>query len=137
MKVELAESAGFCFGVKRAVDTVYRLAQEKPEAVYTLGPIIHNEQVVSDLNERGVRVADKVADIKNSGEATLVIRSHGVSKAVVEELDRQGISYEDATCPFVKKIHETVSHYSGKGYHIIIIGSPSHPEVQGILGWTS
>lgn len=137
MKIELAESAGFCFGVKRAVDTVYRLLEQKKPAVYTLGPIIHNEQVVSDLSSRGVIVADKPEDIPEEKipEATVVIRSHGVSGEIVEKMERQGISYEDATCPFVKKIHHTVSEYSKKGYYIIIIGSPLHPEVQGILGW--
>ena len=137
MKIECAESAGFCFGVKRAVDTVYKLLDEEKEDVYTLGPIIHNEQVVDDLSSRGVMVADVPSDVpeeKVSG-ATLVIRSHGVSKSVVEELDKRKIRYEDATCPFVKKIHYTVSEYSEKGYYIIIIGSPDHPEVQGILGW--
>lgn len=137
MKIECAESAGFCFGVKRAVDTVYQLLDQKKENVYTLGPIIHNEQVVEDLSSRGVTVADTPLDIpeEHIPGATMVIRSHGVSKSVVEELDRMGINYEDATCPFVKKIHHTVSEYSQKGYHIIIIGSSAHPEVQGILGW--
>lgn len=137
MKIECAESAGFCFGVKRAVDTVYKLLDEEKEDVYTLGPIIHNEQVVDDLSSRGVMVADVPSDVPEEKVpgATLVIRSHGVSKSVVEELDKRKIRYEDATCPFVKKIHYTVSEYSEKGYYIIIIGSPDHPEVQGILGW--
>lgn len=137
MKIELADSAGFCFGVKRAVDTVYELIEKAPGSVYTLGPIIHNEQVVSDLESRGVRVAERVEEIENLPDATMIIRSHGVSKQVIQELEEKGISFEDATCPFVKKIHETVSKYSGEGYRIIIIGSASHPEVQGILGWTN
>ncbi len=136
MRVELAKSAGFCFGVKRAMDTVYRLADDESAQVYTLGPIIHNEQVVSDLEKRGVFVTDRVEEIENPEKSILVIRSHGVPREVIEELERKGISYEDATCPFVKKIHETVYSYSKKGYAIIIIGSASHPEVQGILGWT-
>ncbi|MCH5264985.1 MAG: 4-hydroxy-3-methylbut-2-enyl diphosphate reductase [Lachnospiraceae bacterium] len=136
MKVEMAESAGFCFGVKRAVDTVYRLSEGGENKVCTLGPIIHNEQVVADLEARGVRAADRLEDISDKKNTTLVIRSHGVAKQVIEELKRQGISYEDATCPFVKKIHETVSVHSQNGYAIVIIGSASHPEVQGILGWT-
>lgn len=137
MKIELAKSAGFCFGVKRAVDTVYRLLEQGNKEVYTLGPIIHNEQVVDDLSARGVKVAEAPADLPASkkNEATMVIRSHGVSQKIVKQLKEQGIAFEDATCPFVKKIHHTVSEYSGKGYFIIIIGSPLHPEVQGILGW--
>ncbi len=136
MKIELAESAGFCFGVKRAVDSVYRLAEEAEGDVYTLGPIIHNEQVVHDLAEKGVHVIKTADEIADPDRATLVIRSHGVSRDVISKLEEKGISYKDATCPFVKKIHDTVSLYSQKGYQVIIIGSESHPEVQGILGWT-
>lgn len=136
MKIELAESAGFCFGVKRAVDSVYKLVEETEGNVYTLGPIIHNQQVVRDLEEKGVHVIESAEDIADSHKATLVIRSHGVSRDVICELEEKRICYEDATCPFVKKIHDTVSLYSKKGYQIIIIGSESHPEVQGILGWT-
>lgn len=135
MKIELAESAGFCFGVKRAVDTVYNLVTSDEKKVYTLGPIIHNEQVVEDLSEKGVRVADAIEDVEHPESTTVVIRSHGVSKNTIEELEKKGIVYEDATCPFVKKIHNTVEQYSREGYQIIIIGTKSHPEVQGILGW--
>lgn len=137
MKVELAESAGFCFGVKRAIDSVYRLIDKEQGTVCTLGPIIHNEQVVSDLESKGVCVVESLDEIEEGQDPTLVIRSHGVSRQVIEDIEERGISYEDATCPFVKKIHETVSEYSKKGYRIIIIGSASHPEVQGILGWTN
>lgn len=135
MKIELAESAGFCFGVKRAVDTVYQLLEKNNRSVYTLGPIIHNEQVVQDLATKGVAVVEDPNQLLDERNATLVIRSHGVSRNVVEELQRLEIAYEDATCPFVKKIHQTVSEYRDRGYSIIIIGSPLHPEVQGILGW--
>lgn len=135
MKIELAESAGFCFGVKRAVDTVYQLLEKNQQGVYTLGPIIHNEQVVQDLASKGVAVVDTPEQLSQEKNATLVIRSHGVSRNVVEELNKREISYEDATCPFVKKIHRTVSEYRDRGYAIIIIGSAVHPEVQGILGW--
>lgn len=135
MKIELAESAGFCFGVKRAVDTVYQLLEKNRQGVYTLGPIIHNEQVVQDLASKGVAVVENPEQLCGEKDATLVIRSHGVSRNIVEELKKRGISYEDATCPFVKKIHRTVSEYRDRGYAIIIIGSAVHPEVQGILGW--
>lgn len=137
MKIELAENAGFCFGTKRAVDTVYELLEQGNTNVYTLGPIIHNEQVVEDLAARGVKVVKTPTDLPDDkkSESTLVIRSHGVSPKIVEQLKEQKISFEDATCPFIKKIYKTVSEYSSKGYYIIIIGSPDHPEVQGILGW--
>ncbi|MBO5488740.1 MAG: 4-hydroxy-3-methylbut-2-enyl diphosphate reductase [Eubacterium sp.] len=138
MKVELAKSAGFCFGVKRAVDTVYELLEQKQESeeVFTLGPIIHNEQVVSQLEQQGVRAVEEVSNLKSNQHATLVIRSHGVPEQTILELEDAGIRYVDATCPFVKKIHNTVEEYSQKDYEIIIIGNKEHPEVKGILGWT-
>ena len=135
-KIELAQSAGFCFGVNRAVDTVQRLAGQSGKKVYTLGPIIHNEKVVEQLRQQGVRDVADISEIDDPENSVLIIRSHGVSKQVIEELEEKGICYEDATCPFVKKIHETVASYSAKGYTIVIIGDASHPEVQGILGWT-
>lgn len=139
MTITLADSAGFCFGVKRAVDTVYELLEDKERQVYTLGPIIHNEQVVEDLKSKGVGVVSAPEDIagEKAEDATLVIRSHGVSREVIDRIHEKQLEYEDATCPFVKKIHETVREYSSKAYVIIIIGSKDHPEVQGILGWTN
>lgn len=139
MNITLADSAGFCFGVKRAVDTVYELLEDKEQQVYTLGPIIHNEQVVEDLTSKGVGVVSAPEDIadEKAKDATLVIRSHGVSKEVIRHIRGKQLKYEDATCPFVKKIHETVQEYSEKAYRIIIIGSKDHPEVQGILGWAN
>ena len=137
MIITLADSAGFCFGVKRAVDTVYRLLGNQEQQVYTLGPIIHNEQVVNDLASKGVTVVSKVEEIEERDDVTLVIRSHGVSYDIIRELQDKKLLYEDATCPFVKKIHETVQKYSEKGYRIIIIGSKEHPEVKGIMGWTN
>ena len=138
MTITLADSAGFCFGVKRAVDTVYHLLEDKEKKVYTLGPIIHNEQVVQDLNANGVGVVCNPEEISGADDnATLVIRSHGVSQDVIRRIKERGLRYEDATCPFVKKIHQTVEEYSAKSYRIIIIGSKDHPEVQGILGWTN
>lgn len=138
MTITLADSAGFCFGVKRAVDTVYHLLEDKEKKVYTLGPIIHNEQVVQDLDANGVGVVCNPEEISGEdGNATLVIRSHGVPQDVIRRIKEKGICYEDATCPFVKKIHQTVEEYSAKSYRIIIIGSKDHPEVQGILGWTN
>lgn len=136
-KVTLAKTAGFCFGVQRAVEMVYTEA-DKGKTVVTLGPIIHNEQVVSDLEKRGVSVIDETAlsdeSVDLSG-ATVVIRSHGVSKSVYEKLRQKQCEIVDSTCPFVKKIHDTVQEYAAQGYDIVIVGSRKHPEVQGILGW--
>ncbi len=140
MKVTLAKTAGFCFGVKRAVEMVYTEAQ-KGKQVYTLGPIIHNEEVVSDLEKKGVKVISEqdLEKIEGDGNelsgSTVVIRSHGVSEAVYRSLEEKKCEIVDSTCPFVKKIHDTVRKHAAQGYDIVIIGSREHPEVQGILGW--
>ena len=136
MKIIKAESAGFCFGVKRAVDTVYKCTETgTDEKIYTYGPIIHNEEVVKDMEKRGVRVIRSEEDLAALKEGTVIIRSHGVEKRVYEELEKKGIHIVDATCPFVKKIHKIVEKHSEMGENIIIIGNPEHPEVQGIKGW--
>lgn len=134
MKVKVAETAGFCFGVKRAVDKVYELIASGVSPIYTLGPIIHNEEVVSDLEKKGVAVVSEEELSMLSG-GTVVIRSHGVGKAVYDKLERLGLSYVDVTCPFVLKIHRIVERESRAGSHIIIIGDKEHPEVKGICGW--
>ena len=134
MKVKVAETAGFCFGVKRAVDKVYELITSGVSPIYTLGPIIHNEEVVSDLEKKGVAVVSEEELSMLSG-GTVVIRSHGVGKAVYDKLERLGLSYVDVTCPFVLKIHRIVERESRAGSHIIIIGDKEHPEVKGICGW--
>lgn len=137
MEVILAKSAGFCFGVKRAVDTVYQQAEEKNGKIYTYGPIIHNEEVVKDLEKRGVTVIETKKELKSCKDGTVVIRSHGVGKEIYDLLKRENISYVDATCPFVLKIHRLVEKYSNDNYHVVIIGNEEHPEVQGIRGWSS
>ncbi len=134
MEVTVAKSAGFCFGVKRAMDMVYAEA-DNCEKVYTLGPIIHNEQVVEDLEKRGVYAIDSPADLPEGEEATVIIRSHGITKEVFEELERKNVRVVDATCPFVKKIHNIVQEKKSEGFEIVVVGSASHPEVQGICGW--
>jgi 4-hydroxy-3-methylbut-2-enyl diphosphate reductase len=135
MQVKLADSAGFCFGVKRAVTTVYDEAEKNKGSVYTYGPIIHNETVVADLKKKGVMVIDETTDLDTLAGATVIIRSHGVGQKTYETLKEKGCHVVDATCPFVKKIHNTVSEASQKGAHIVIIGNSAHPEVQGICGW--
>ena len=135
MEVILAKSAGFCFGVKRAVDTVYEHI-ESGEKIYTYGPIIHNDEVVKDLERRGVTVIDNDEGLFQAEKGTVVIRSHGVEKSVCDRIEAGGHKCVDATCPFVKKIHRIVAQKSEEGYLIVIIGNPDHPEVQGICGWS-
>ena len=135
MEVKVAKTAGFCFGVQRAVDKVYELIGSCPDRLFTLGPIIHNEEVVNDLEKKGVRVASE-DDLRTLPEgSTVVIRSHGVGKKVYDHLEEYGLSYVDVTCPFVLKIHRIVEKESRAGAHIVIIGDPDHPEVVGICGW--
>lgn len=136
MKVMLAKSAGFCFGVKRAVDKVYEQAKMQEGPIYTYGPIIHNEEVVSDLEKKGVRVINTEEELSNLTEGTVIIRSHGVAKHIYQVIENKGLHYVDATCPFVRKIHRTVEKESANGRHIVIIGNPNHPEVEGIKGWS-
>ncbi|MDD5936618.1 MAG: 4-hydroxy-3-methylbut-2-enyl diphosphate reductase, partial [Clostridiales bacterium] len=140
MKVTLAKTAGFCFGVQRAVEKVYEEIS-KENKVYTYGPIIHNEEVVKDLESKGVCVVKDAHELKNLDKGTIVIRSHGLGKEVYDEIEQykedgnQKFSIVDATCPFVLKIHRIVEEQSKLGRHIIIIGDKEHPEVQGIMGW--
>lgn len=132
MKIILAKSAGFCFGVNRAVTIVNNLLEEGKK-VTTLGPIIHNPHMVAELAERGAEIADTPNDL-SSMDRTLVIRSHGVPQSVIDEIEQKGISYENATCPFVSKIHQIVKDNSREGKVVLIAGDENHPEVQGIVG---
>ena len=140
--VRVAKSAGFCFGVKRAVDMVYAQLETNDETkdgikdpIYTYGPIIHNEEVVKDLEAKGVTVIHDISEIEESEKGTIVIRSHGVGEKIYQTLENAGYHIVDATCPFVKKIHRHVREYGDAGYHVVIIGNASHPEVEGIRGW--
>lgn len=135
MEVNLAKTAGFCFGVRRAVDKVYEEAGK--ERVYTYGPIIHNSEVVSDLEQRGVKVLRSREELEQISEGTVIIRSHGVAKDIYELIRQKGLHLVDATCPFVLKIHRIVEKASAEGKQILIIGSAEHPEVEGIRGWCS
>ena len=131
MKITVAKTAGFCFGVDRAVNTVYELVG-KGERVCTLGPIIHNPQIVEELSNKGVRIVDSPAEVED-GE-TLVIRSHGVTKAVMDECAALGVKTVDATCPFVSKIHKITAEMGNDGYVTLIAGDADHQEVIGIVG---
>jgi 4-hydroxy-3-methylbut-2-enyl diphosphate reductase len=128
--IEVAKTAGFCYGVKRAVDGVYN-AVENGTKIATMGPLIHNRQVIEDLASKGVFAYENVRDIPS--DHTIVIRAHGVGKNVYEQIgDRD---YIDLTCPFVSKIHKIVEEHHQNGYKIIIIGDKNHPEVIGVNGW--
>ena len=134
MSVTVAKSAGFCFGVSRAVETVEKAAGEGA-CVATLGPIIHNRHVVQRFGEMGVRVIDTPEEATEG--MTVIIRSHGVARDVLARLEKRNVTVIDATCPFVKRIHEIVSKADIDGRLPVIIGTPSHPEVEGIAGWCS
>lgn len=134
MEVILAKTAGFCFGVKRAVEKVYENVGK--DTLYTYGPIIHNEEVVKDLEKKGVRVINGIDEIDDIPNGTVVIRSHGVSEDVYNRLQEKGLNVVNATCPFVQKIHRIVKTESMDGKTIVIIGNEGHPEVEGIKGWS-
>lgn len=136
MKIKCAKSAGFCFGVKRAVDTVYKqIETAADQPVYTYGPIIHNEEVIRDMRKKGVTVIQNMDELENITEGIVIIRSHGVGKHVYDKLDEKGLTLVDATCPFVKKIHAIVEEQRDKGRTIVIVGNKEHPEVIGIEEW--
>jgi len=132
MNITISKSAGFCFGVKKAVDSVYE-AIENNENITILGELIHNRQVNDDLQRRGVATIDDV--LQCTGGELLVIRTHGVGEAVIEEAKRNAAKVLDLTCPYVKKIHELVRKHSGGGYSVVIVGDAAHPEVLGVKGW--
>ena len=137
MEVILAEKAGFCFGVKRAVDTAFEQADKASNAVFTFGPIIHNEDVTEKLALKGVNVINSIEELdelpKNS---SIIIRSHGVGEDIFESIKSRGFSIVDATCPFVNNIHKIVRERSEAGDEILIIGNPGHAEVEGTIGWS-
>ena len=135
MSVTVAKTAGFCFGVERAVNQVYDQIKHGSGPIYTLGPIIHNEGVVRDLEKKGVKVLNSANEISALTEGTVIIRSHGVGKRIYDMLKAQGVQIVDATCPFVKKIHRIVQEQNLQGRRVIIIGDETHPEVEGIKGW--
>ena len=135
MEVIVAKTAGFCFGVERAVNQVYDQIKHGSGPIYTLGPIIHTEEVVRDLEEKGVKVLNSENEISALTEGTVIIRSHGVGKHIYDMLKAQGVQIVDATCPFVKKIHRIVQEQNLQGRRVIIIGDETHPEVEGIKGW--
>ncbi len=131
MSIKIAKTAGFCYGVKRAVDKTYELINRNEIKISTLGHLIHNREVVCDLEKHGVFSYDRVEDIPQ--DSAVIIRTHGVKKSVIESLS--GREVFDFTCPFVAKIHKIVSEHHSKDYQIVIVGDEKHPEVIGINGW--
>ena len=131
MDIKLAKTAGFCFGVARAIETLEN--KSKDENISTLGPIIHNEFVVANLEKKGVNVINDLSELEKG--KVLAIRTHGVGKDIIDEIERANSDYIDLTCPFVKKIHNIVHKHYNDGYTIIIVGNRNHPEVIGINGW--
>lgn len=134
MSITVAKSAGFCFGVNRAINIVNSLLDQNVK-VFTLGPIIHNMEVVNELEGRGCKAVESIGEVEEN--STLVIRSHGVPKYVIDKLDENSVKYEDATCPFVKKIHNIVGNPDNKDGIVLIAGNSVHPEVEGIIGHCS
>ena len=131
MEIIIAKTAGFCFGVKRAVDLACK--ESYKENVFTYGPIIHNSQVVADLEKRGIKKVDHINEVED--DSTIIIRSHGVTPQVYLEAKDHNVNVIDATCPYVKKIHKIVKKHSSNGDMIVIVGNKDHPEVKGIKGW--
>ncbi len=138
MDVFTAKTAGFCFGVERAVKKVFDEVKSNPnEKIYTFGPIIHNQEVIKNMEKQGVKILRSEEELQNLQAGTVIIRSHGVPRRIYDLLEEKRIPYVDATCPFVKKIHKIVNQESKDGRHIIVIGNPKHPEVEGIVGWSN
>jgi len=128
----IARHAGVCFGVKRAIDTAFKAARNYRSHVYTIGPLIHNPQVVKQLTEAGVIVKERIEDI---AEGTVIFRSHGVPLHLAEKAREKGFRIVDATCPFVKRAHGFARFLSRKGYLVIVVGDKLHPEVKGLKSY--
>ena len=131
MKVILADCAGMCYGVKRALDLVNN-ASLQHDSIQTLGPLIHNPQVVDELSEKGIGVAETVTDIKAK---TIVIRSHGVTPEVMDAIKEKQLEIIDATCPHVLRAQRAAYDLAAKGFTVLVVGEAQHPEVQGLLAW--
>ncbi|MCK5879406.1 MAG: 4-hydroxy-3-methylbut-2-enyl diphosphate reductase, partial [Holophagae bacterium] len=133
MKIIVAESAGFCWGVRRAMEKTLELTEsEKADKIYTLGPLIHNKQVVDFLSSRGVHETESMNDIQNG---TVIIRAHGTTPEILDDLKKRGITVANATCPRVGKVQALIKGHLAKGYSIIIIGDTGHAEVNSLMGY--
>lgn len=135
MEFVIAENAGFCFGVERAIDATYETLKNNNSKVYSIGPIIHNDIVINDLESHGLVVINDYDEALKLKNEKVIIRTHGIEKNIYEALKNNGNEIIDLTCPFVSKIHKIVSEYSDKGYRIVVIGDKEHPEVKGIISY--
>jgi 4-hydroxy-3-methylbut-2-enyl diphosphate reductase len=132
MEILVVESAGFCFGVKRAIDIAFALAEKNQKGIYTFGPIIHNPQVIEKLRDKGVLTTE---DVHKDDARAMIIRTHGIPLDLMEEASRAGYEIVDATCPFVKKAQHYAKLLSEEGYQVIILGDRDHPEVKGLVSY--
>ncbi|MDW7675420.1 MAG: bifunctional 4-hydroxy-3-methylbut-2-enyl diphosphate reductase/30S ribosomal protein S1, partial [Bacillota bacterium] len=133
IEITVANKAGFCFGVKKALDIAESAVVCPTEQIFTLGPLIHNPQVVTKLADKGIVSINDLTEI-TSGK--VIIRSHGVAPEIINEAKDKGLELVDATCPFVNKAQQLAKEHADKGYLIVIVGDPTHPEVEGIFGWS-
>lgn len=133
MKIIVAKTAGFCFGVKRAIDIAFRIAKDKRKGIFTLGPIIHNPQVVEKLKEKGIIPIEKIRTNKNI--TALIIRTHGIPLSLSQEIAAMGCEIIDATCPFVKKAQYYAKLLNEEGYQVLILGEKNHPEVISLMSY--
>ncbi|WP_353097120.1 bifunctional 4-hydroxy-3-methylbut-2-enyl diphosphate reductase/30S ribosomal protein S1 [Tissierella praeacuta] len=132
MEIIIADNAGFCFGVKRAVDLATSELSDSNKNIYSLGPLVHNPQVVKQFEENGLKPINGIEEVENG---RIVIRAHGVSKSIIDEINDINLDIIDSTCPYVKSVHKRVEEYQNQGYNIVIIGDSNHPEIIGINGW--
>lgn len=134
MQIIKAKRAGFCFGVKRAIEITFNMAKKEKSGIFTLGPIIHNPQVISKLKEEGIMPVD-MNDIGRKNIKALIIRTHGIPAEVYDSISERGFKIIDATCPFVKKAQRYAKHLAEKGYQVVILGDSHHPEVMGLVSF--
>ena len=135
MDVVVAKNAGFCFGVKRAIEETEKLLVDRKKTIYSIGSLIHNEIVINKLKGKGLIELNELSDIQKLKNETVIIRTHGIEKKLKELLIQNDNELIDLTCPFVSKIHEIVNKYSANGYKVIVIGDKNHPEVKGIVSY--
>jgi 4-hydroxy-3-methylbut-2-enyl diphosphate reductase len=132
MEIIIAEKAGFCFGVKRAIDITFEISNKMREGVFTYGPLIHNPQVIEKIRQSGINPTD---DLYSPAIKTLIIRTHGIPPEIYSEISRMGYAMIDATCPFVKKAQQYAEKLKKDGYQVVIVGDKEHPEVKGLIGF--
>lgn len=135
MRVGIVKNAGFCFGVKRAVDMAFKKAKEKKSGVYTYGPLIHNPQVIEKLGSEGVGLLEDMRGLKRKDISSVIIRTHGISLQTMQKIRTSGVDIIDATCPFVKKAQHYAELLKDEGYRVVILGDREHPEVKGLMSY--